>query len=310
MIPEHYITGLRFEKSPHKYFFEGHEFQGITSLLNRYIFPDKYRGVSTVILEDAAQRGSAVHDAIERYYEDLRNGQEHLFLSPVVQRFNDMIRPTMLKVVDNEVLVTDYVSRATAIDVVFKDVEGGVILGDIKTTCEYDELYLRWQLSVNALLYEMCFGVPVVGLVGIWMPFRGEGGVREVERLPDEEVERLLTAGLENDETFETVYKPMVEEAMPEELASIAERIATLKRRMANDKEELATLESEVSQQFGRSSAKSWRGCGIVISRVNGTTRTTFDSKRFLEDHKELADLAGEYYKTTTTADTIRIKFE
>lgn len=306
----HIVKGLVFYPEEHRYEYNGERYEGITSLINRYIFHGKYKGVSEEILQAAAERGHAVHEDIRNYYEELRKGNE-LFSSHNIERFHAMLRPTMLKVLDNEVLVMDKnTKRATAIDLEMQDTEGGIILGDIKTTYAYDDLYLRWQLSIEAYMYERCFNVPVVGLVGVWMPTKGEGGVRDVERLPNEEVEALLEAAANDYDDFETEFKPMGESILPSDFETIVDRLRAIDAQMRFLNETKAELMNELSGAFLAGKDKAWIGEGVRISRVSGGTRTTFDSKRFLEDHKELADLAGEYYKTTTTADTIRIKFE
>lgn len=305
----HFIKGLEFYPEEHRYEYNGEQLQGITGVIKRYIFPDKYRGVSEATLEQAKQRGSKIHEEIESYYWAIRTGNPPAYTSSV-ERFHMMLRPTMLKVIDNEVTVTDFKHFATNIDLVLHDTEGGVILGDIKTTYEYDDLYLRWQLSICAWMYENCFNIPVVGLVGVWMPTKGEGGVREVERLPEEEVYALLEAAANGYEEFETEYKPMGESILPSDFETIVDRLRAIDAQMKFLTETKTELMNELRGAFLAGKDKAWIGEGVRISRVSGGTRTTFDSKRFLKDHKELADLAGEYYKVTTTADTIRIEFE
>lgn len=305
----HIVKGLVFYSDEHRYEYKHNELQGITGIIKKYIFPDKYKGVCEITLENAKQRGSKIHEDIEDYYLLLRTGYEPEY-TPAVDRFHRMLRPTMLKVIDNEVTVTDFKHFATNIDLVLHDTEGGVILGDIKTTYEYDDLYLRWQLSIGAWMYEKCFNVPVVGLVGVWMPTKGEGGVRDVERLPNKEVEALLEAAANDYEEFETEFKPMGESILPSDFETIVDRLRAIDAQMKFLTETKTELMNELSGAFLAGKDKAWIGEGVRISRVSGGTRTTFDSKRFLEDHKELAELAGEYYKTTTTADTIRIKFE
>lgn len=305
----HIVKDLVFYPEEHRYEYNHNELQGITGIIKKYIFPDKYKGVSEATLENAKQRGSKIHEDIEDYYLLLRSGHEPAY-TPTVDRFHRMLRPTMLKVIDNEVTVTDFKHFATNIDLVLRDTEGGVILGDIKTTYEYDDLYLRWQLSICAWMYEKCFNIPVVGLVGVWMPTKGEGGVRDVERLPNEEVEALLEAAANGYDEFETEFKPMQESILPSDFETIVDRIRAIDAQMKFLTETKTELMNELSGAFLAGKDKAWIGEGVRISRVSGGTRTTFDSKRFLEDHKELADLAGEYYKTTTTADTIRIKFD
>lgn len=305
----HIVKGLVFYPEEHRYEYQHKELRGITGIIKQYIFPNKYKGVNEATLEQAKQRGSKIHEDIEDYYLLLRSGHEPVY-TEVIDRFHQMLRPTMLKVIDNEVTVTDFKHFATNIDLVLHDTDGGIILGDIKTTYEYDDLYLRWQLSICAWMYERCFNVPVVGLVGVWMPTKGEGGVRDVERLPNEEVEALLEAAANGHEEFETEFKPMGESILPSDFETIVDRLRAIDAQMKFLTETKAELMNELSGAFLAGTDKAWIGEGVRISRVSGGTRTTFDSKRFLEDHKELADLAGEYFKVTTTADTIRIKFE
>ena len=309
MIQQHIINGLTFHSEDHRYEYNGKELQGITSLINRYIFPDKYAGVSEVVLEQAAQRGKKVHEDIEQHYEAIRKGEQPFFVAPAVERFHTMLRITMLKVIDNEVLVMSEVyGRATAIDLVLEDTEGGIILGDIKTTYAYDDLYLRWQLSIEAKMYERCFGKKVVGLVGVWMPNKGEGGIREVERLPDNEVVRLLSAGAMDVQEFKTEFKPMQDEVMPEVLLEQAEQINHLTRQIEALTFEREALMREITTAFLASPAKSWEGAGCKFSRVKGGERKSFDHARLRKEHAELADLFAEYEVTKTTEDTVRFK--
>lgn len=308
MIAQHNISGLTFQSEGHRYEYNGERYEGITSLINRYIFPDKYKGVSEEILQAAAERGHAVHEDVCIYYEELRNGVE-LFPSHHIERFHTMLRQTMLKVMDNEVLVMNKdTKRATAIDLVMRDTEGGIILGDIKTTYAYDDLYLRWQLSIEAYMYEQCFGIPVVGLVGVWMPNKGEGGVKDVERLPDNEVVRLLCAGAMNVEEFKTEFKPMQDEVIPEVLLEQAEQINSLTRQIEALTFEREALMREITTAFLASPAKSWEGAGCKFSRVKGGERKSFDHARLRKEHAELADLFAEYEVTKTTEDTVRFK--
>lgn len=305
MIAQHNISGLTFHSEGHRYEYNGERYEGITSLINRYIFPDKYKGVSEEILQAAAERGHAVHEDICNYYECLRDGVQ-LFPSHNIERFHTMLRPTMLKVIDNEVLVMNKdTKRATAIDLVMQDTEGGIILGDIKTTYAYDDLYLRWQLSIEAYMYEQCFGVPVVGLVGVWMPNKGEGGIKDVERLPDNEVVRLLCAGVMDVEEFKTDYKPMQNEAIPCDLLEVANDLYRIKKEIEHLQSKEKDLTDILNTAFLASSAKSWEGEGIKMSRVSGGTRKTFDSTRFKAEH---GDLYNQYTTEKTTEDTVRFK--
>ena len=56
-----------FDKEHHTYHLDGHQLQGITGMLHRRLFPSEYANIPQEVLDNAARRGSAIHDACEAY---------------------------------------------------------------------------------------------------------------------------------------------------------------------------------------------------------------------------------------------------
>lgn len=56
-----------FYPEDHTYFLKDHELSGITSVLERQLFPDTYAGVEEEILRQAAEYGTAVHQSCEDF---------------------------------------------------------------------------------------------------------------------------------------------------------------------------------------------------------------------------------------------------
>ena len=56
-----------FNPEDHTYFLNGKQLSGITSLLERQLFPDTYAGISEEILMQAAEYGKSVHESIEDF---------------------------------------------------------------------------------------------------------------------------------------------------------------------------------------------------------------------------------------------------
>ena len=56
-----------FYPEDHTYFLKDHELSGITSVLERQLFPDTYAGVDEEILRQAAEYGTAVHQSCEDF---------------------------------------------------------------------------------------------------------------------------------------------------------------------------------------------------------------------------------------------------
>jgi hypothetical protein len=58
-------SSVIFDQHAHTYTLNGKTLSGVTSLLNRQLFKDKYTGISEELLAKAASRGSLIHETIE-----------------------------------------------------------------------------------------------------------------------------------------------------------------------------------------------------------------------------------------------------
>lgn len=57
-----------FNEIDHTYFFGDTQLSGITGIISRYLFPDKYNNVPPYVLEKARLRGSEIHSQLEQYF--------------------------------------------------------------------------------------------------------------------------------------------------------------------------------------------------------------------------------------------------
>lgn len=304
---DHTLEGLTFDKPTHTYHYNEKQFFGITELLRKWIFPKKYAVVPEHVLQAAATRGSRIHEDIDFYFKNKFKGIV-TFAPREVDIVEELLKSNGLFMIDTEVLVTDFDSRATAIDNVMFDNKGRIALADTKTTSELDMLYLSWQLSVNAVLYELCFKARTVHkLYAIWLPKDlSKAQMVEVQRLPDDEVWRFLQAAFDGAETFETEYKPKLTEQAPEALSETIEELVRINKAIDELNAEKNRLLDIVTPCFLSSEDKAWEGEGFKISRVQGGVRKTFDSARFKAEH---GDIYEQYVKETYTTDTVRIKY-
>lgn len=148
----------------HIYLVDGVIVPSITGLL-RCKFKNKYDGVSRSTLAHAAEKGTAVHDAIERLcktgkVDDLPEVRNFLFLQKMYG----------FKVLQNEVPVilfdNDEPVAAGRLDLVLE--MGGKIGGaDIKRTSVLDKTYLAYQLNLYRLAYKQSYGVEWEFLRGV-----------------------------------------------------------------------------------------------------------------------------------------------
>lgn len=175
-----------FNEIEHTYSYMGARLSGVTSLLSRTLFRDKYSGIPKDVLAKAADYGHNIHEQIE-LVDSLGVTSDN----PAVQDYLRMKKDLGVNTLANEYLISDETSIASSIDIVFDD----LTLADIKTTSKLDSDMVSWQLSIYAYLFEMQNpGLKVKRLLAIWLPKPryGKSMYVEVLRKPKEAIEVLL----------------------------------------------------------------------------------------------------------------------
>lgn len=180
-------NGIYFDSQQHRYYYLDKELCGITGIISKRLFPNKYAWVSEDVLIAAANRGSIIHEQCE-----LMDCFPYESQFQEVNNYKKLIDDNNLNVECSEYIVTDHERIASAIDKVFKISDNEYWLGDIKTTSRLDKKSVSWQLSIYAWLFELnnpdC---KVTKLYGIWL--RGDKAkLVEVERIPTDIVRDLI----------------------------------------------------------------------------------------------------------------------
>lgn len=155
---------LEYFDDTHTYLVDGLIVPSITQIL-KLKFGNKYAGVNENILKRASEKGTEVHEAIEKYcktgkLEDLKEVKNFIFLQ---KHYN-------FEVLDNEVPIIlfkdDEPIAAGRLDMVLK-IDGIIGGGDIKRTATLDKDYLAYQLNLYRLGYAQCYGIEWKFLKGI-----------------------------------------------------------------------------------------------------------------------------------------------
>ena len=155
---------LEYDDDTHTYLYDGLILPSITQIL-KIKFNKKYEGIDERILNIAANRGTKIHQAIEKLcktgeVEDYKEVKNFLFLQKHY-KFN---------VIDNELPVVlfkdDIPVAAGRLDLVL-EINGGQYLADIKRTSSLDKEYLGYQLNLYRIAYQQCYGESIKGLRGI-----------------------------------------------------------------------------------------------------------------------------------------------
>ncbi|MBO4550236.1 MAG: hypothetical protein J5733_05845 [Bacteroidaceae bacterium] len=269
-------------------------YQGITSTLLHRLFPNKYDGIPKAVLDNAASRGSIVHEDIEL--------AESIGTTPSTQEGKNYLKLKEahgLNFLESEYTVSDLEHYATNIDVIYDVEENVVDIADYKTTSKFDRESVSWQLSICAYFLELNNPhVKVRKLFGIWL--RGDiAQLIEVERHNKTEVMALIDADV-NDEVFD--YSP----AFPDYITENESSLYVLGKRIKELTEEYEAIKSEVLSKMVENKDKSFDTGRVLITYVAPSERESFDSKKFKSEN---AELYSKYTKVSQTKESLKLTF-
>lgn len=155
---------LEYLDDEHLYLVDGVQVPSITQIMS-IRFGHRFDGVDPTVLNEAARKGTHVHEAIEMLCktgmaEDL----------PEVRGFAFLQRMYGFHVLDNEVpviLIMDGEPIAAGrLDLVLER-NGELGLADIKRTSKLDREYLAYQLNLYKMAYEYSYDAEIKFLRGI-----------------------------------------------------------------------------------------------------------------------------------------------
>lgn len=155
---------LEYIDDTHTYLFNGVVVPSVTQLLQKK-FGSKYDGVPKAVLERAAERGTALHKAIEDY-----EGQGIETNLIELHNWIALKAEHELQVMGNElpvVLFRDGEAVAAGRCDLFLANQGVFGLGDIKRTYRLDREYLKYQLNIYRVAFMQSYGVEIDFLRGI-----------------------------------------------------------------------------------------------------------------------------------------------
>lgn len=162
---------LEYADDSHTYICDGEIVPSITQIL-KLKFGGKYDHVNRQTLQKASEKGTMVHEAIEKY---CKYGYESDL--PELRNFKFIQRAYKFDVLCNEVPVILSVDgepvSAGRLDLVIEKIgEDGVLHGergiaDIKRTSTLDKEYLSYQLNLYRIAYQQCYGMKIDFLKGI-----------------------------------------------------------------------------------------------------------------------------------------------
>lgn len=282
---------VRFLSETHQYFYGELELQGITGMIGRQLFPNKYAAVPEEMLRKAAEKGSNIHTDCQMI--DLLGGTPSTQEGVAYMKLKEQWKLTDL---ENEYLVSDNEFFATCIDKVDQDLN----FYDYKTTYALDKDYLSWQLSINKYLFKLQTGLDGGKLFAIWL--RGsEATLIPIEEKPLECVIALLEAEKNG---VQYNLPQTADDANIATLYDLEQSIIEFKHYIESFEEKKKVVLETLTSKMETAGMKKWETGRMTLTRVDPTTKETVDTKKLKEEKPEIFDL---YRKISNVKGSIRI---
>lgn len=292
-----------FLPDTHQYFHPGTGIflSGITSMLSRQLFPQKYEGIPQSTLDAAAQKGSAVHEECADYACFGTKGK-----LPETKAFADLLRAYHIEPHMAEYTVSDEKRFASKIDMV----DNSYNLYDIKTTSALDLEYVKWQLSCYAYLFELQNpGAKAGELFAIHL--RGKKAkIAKVDRIPGEQIEELFQADYEGRQ-YSPETLPTVSQKNDTDHDTDIARLVDYENAIIALKEQIKQYESKKEQslallmeQMAAKGISKWETERVILTRVAETQSVSLDSKALKE---QMPQVYERFCRTVTRKGYLRI---
>ncbi len=293
-------SGVVFNKEAHTYHLGGKELSGITSVIQRQLFPNEYDDVPEEMMKAAAEYGTAVHESCELFDKEWVNDG-----TIEVADYIQLTHSNQLVHEASEYLVTDAKAFASMVDKVYRINQDSFILADIKTYGTFTPEKMeraKWQLSIYAYLFTLQNpGAKIDRLLVIRLRSKGKDHISEiieVERISANICKALLEADLKG-EQFNNPY------SIPADIKAQEMTIRELIQTKQQVDEELKNIKADILLRMEAINAKIWETDSMRITRKLPTQRESFDWARYKTDNPDL-DLSN-YMKISNVSGSVLI---
>lgn len=159
------INGYTIEylEDIHCYLCDGVILPGITTILKSK-FGVKYEGIPQEILQRAAEKGTYMHEAIQKYEEE---GYETSLQE--LDGYIELKKEFKWECIENEIPIILFIDNKPVacgrLDMIYK-IGRNLGIMDFKRTSKLDIEYLTYQLNLYRLAYQQCYGIKIKELKG------------------------------------------------------------------------------------------------------------------------------------------------
>ena len=308
---------IDFDAKTHSYFVNGDIASiSITELLKKHGLAPNLSFVSEEKLEESRANGKIVHADIENYI-NFRD-KEYIPETPQGLEFAKWADEN-LKEARAEVMVTlDWGGMIVAgtIDLLGVLKSGERVIDDHKNTASANREYVAWQVSIGDYMARQMNGRIVNDRKFVWKgakkflcthfdPKSGKLTVKELEKIPDTEIEKLFTAEFKGEKYIRPAL--VVENDLRLRLEAAETALVEIERAAKTAKENAEKCRAALMAEMERQGIYSYETEKVRVTYRAGYDRVTVDSTKL---RRELPQVYGEYSKVTKVKPAVEIKIK
>lgn len=311
-----YIT---MDEKTHTYFVNGEAASiSVTELLHKHGLAPSYDAVDEEVLIAARERGKAIHADIEAYVNSVAVDKTGEYVPKTEEglefaRWFDDHWDGLGWAWAEQKIAYDYNGMVVAGSIdLYALLRGVSIMIDTKCTAKYPKEYVAWQISFYNYMVRKLQGRAVNNVLlrsvgaDTFLCFMFSNGkpmeIKEVERIPDSEIERLL----ESEYRGEKYTRPalVVEDylAMAFEKAEVA--VLETERAAKEAKFKADALRAALCREMELQGIFNYETERLKVSYRAGYDKNTIDSTKL---RRELPQVYEKYTKTSRVKATVVI---
>ncbi|MEG1582204.1 MAG: hypothetical protein RR334_03525 [Clostridia bacterium] len=303
-----------FEDKTHAYSVDGDIADiSITELLSKHGLAPDYSKVKELFLSEKADIGKEVHKDLE----NVLNCKGYIPKTTQGENFDKWVKENLDCGVGEQVIAYRHGSLIIAgtIDVMAISKAKEVIIADHKNTSLFNREYVTWQVSLSDYFARKLGTEKINGKLLDWHgatqfkcfqyePKTGEMKIKELQKIPDEEIEKILDCELNN-----TIYqrpKLIIDNELQEKFVRAEEEFAKIETEYKLAEENLKQTRDEICELLAKQGKKSWEDDDgrIKVTYIEPSERVSIDSKMVKEKYPQIF---SECQKLTNVKASIRV---
>ena len=304
---------IDFDESTHTYSINGDIASiSVTELLAKHHLSPNFDGVDKKLIKKAAEEGRAVHEDLEKIF----NEENYELTTEQGKNFEKWVKENVKCGVAEQRLGYEYkgMTIAGTADVMGFLKDDTLFVGDHKNTAQFNREYVSWQVSLYDYFARKLKGEKLNGNIFNWKGAEkfycfhydkkknGELTVFELEKVPDNEIERLIECEYKGE-----IYERKALVVAPElqlEFTKRQKALIRLEKQLANAKEKMENVREQLIKLFEEQNILQWKTENITVTYVAPTEMHTIDSTKL---KRELPQVYDKYQKVTKKKATVRI---